>query len=369
MECPYFDACGGCSLPRVPYPEQLTRKRATLQRLLGIPVPPLVPSSREEAFRHKVAFVFGSDASGRRIVMGHYAPGSRRIVPVDACPVHSERGNQLAFRLRDQLTRAQVSPHLLRHVIVRTTESGREASMTLVVSRNDKSLRRPIRAFLELADGPDGFFVNINDRPGPLMVGRETLKVSGRSHVREDAVGPSFLIGPTSFFQTNVLAARELVRLVLAAVGGASRVFDLYCGAGLFTVPLAAQGTRVTGVEENADAIDDARRNLKLNGLEAAPVRLLAARVEDALARLRKDLVDVVIIDPPRQGCAPPVIPTITGDVRPPRLVYVSCNPAVLAADLPRLRAAGYQPVTVQPLDMFPHTDHIETVVTLDRRS
>ena len=283
MNCQHFGLCGGCSLPGVPYAEQLLRKRAELSRLLGMDVPPLIPSPREDRYRHKVAFVFGSDETGRHIAMGHYAAGGRRMVPIEECPVHSDRGNQLAFALRDQLIRSRVSPGLLRHLLVRTTESGRDAVMMLVVTENHKSLRKPIRAFLDLQGGPDGFFVNINDRPGPLMVGRETVRIAGRTHAREDAIGPSYLISPTAFFQTNVGAARELVRLVTTGVGDARRVLDLYSGSGLFTVPLAAAGAMVTAVEENRDAADDAGRNLRLNGIPETRVRLVSARVEDAL--------------------------------------------------------------------------------------
>jgi 23S rRNA (uracil1939-C5)-methyltransferase len=367
VNCQHFGICGGCSLPGVPYAQQLVRKRADLARLLGVDVPPVLPSPQEDRFRHKVTFVFGADSSGRNIVMGHYAAGSQRIVPVEECPVHSDRGNQMAFSLRDQLTRARVPPELLRHVVIRTTGSGREAVVMLVVSRNDRVLRTPVRAFMKLAGPPDGFFININDRPGPYMIGRETIRVAGRTHAREDALGPSFLISPTTFFQTNIGAARLLTDLVVEGVGDARRVLDLYSGSGLFTVPLAAAGRIVMAVEEHAQASDDAARNLRLNRIDAGRVRIVTARVEEALARAARDPFDAVVLDPPRLGCAAAVLPAVLHDVRPSRLVYVSCNPDVLDVDLPVIRAAGYRIVRLQPLDMFPHTGHIETVVAFAR--
>ncbi len=364
MHCQHFGACGGCSLPDIPYATQLAMKRARLETLLGVHVPALVPSPREDRFRHKVTFVFGSDESGRRIVMGHYAAGGRTMVPVEECPVHSDRGNQLAFTLRDQLTRARVPPDVLRHVLVRTTESSRQAVMMLIVSRNDRSLRKPIRAFLELAGAPDGFFVNINDRPGPFMVGRETIRITGRPQVREDALGPAYLISPAAFFQTNIGSTRHLLGLVMAGVGDARRVLDLYSGSGLFAIPMALNGAVVTAVEDNAQANDDAVANLRLNRVPEANVRLVRARAEDALARLVRDRFDAVVIDPPRQGCAAQVLPAVVQDLKPSRLVYVSCNPEVLADDLVTIRRAGYRLARLQPVDMFPHTDHIETVVS-----
>jgi 23S rRNA (uracil1939-C5)-methyltransferase len=339
-------------------------KQARLETVLGVAVPPLVPSPRQDRFRHKVTFVFGSDESGRRIVMGHYAAGGRTMVPVEECPVHSDRGNQLAFTLRDQLTRARVSPDVLRHVLIRTTESGSQAVMMLIVTRNDRSLRKPIRAFLELAGSPDGFFVNINDRPGPFMVGRETIRIAGRPHVREDALGPAYLISPSAFFQTNIGSTRSLIDLVLSGVGDARRVLDLYSGSGLFTIPLARRGAVVTAVEDSMQANDDAVLNLRLNRVPEASVRLMRARAEDALARLARERFDAVVIDPPRQGCAAQVLPAILQDLRPPKLVYVSCNPEVLAEDLAAISGAGYRMTRLQAVDMFPHTDHIETVVS-----
>jgi 23S rRNA (uracil1939-C5)-methyltransferase len=141
-------------------------------------------------------------------------------------------------------------------------------------------------------------------------------------------------------------------------------VLDLYSGSGLFTVPIALAGGMVTAVEDNPQAADDAASNLRLNRVPDGRVRLVRARTEDALARLARERFDAVVIDPPRQGCAAEVLPAILQDIRPPRLVYVSCNPEILAADLPVIRRAGYRIARLQPVDMFPHTDHIETVVT-----
>jgi 23S rRNA (uracil1939-C5)-methyltransferase len=378
MICTHFGTCGGCSLT-MPYDEQLERKRAWLTDLLGLEVPALVRSPREQGFRQKAAFVFGSPPRGRGLVMGHYAAGSNRIVAINECPVHSARANRIAFALRDRLVRANVTAAdapggVLRHLIVRTTADEREAVAMLVVAHNDKALRTPVRGLLESKEAPDGFFVNINTRPGPFMVGAETLKIAGRSHVRERGITNrdgsalvDFLVSPDAFFQTNVDAARELVALVLDAVPATGRVLDLYCGSGLFALPLAKRGASVTAVEENRTAIDDLGTNVRLNRLDAARIRPIAGRVEDVIDRVASTRWDAVILDPPRDGCAPGVLSAVFDQLAPPRAVYVSCNPEVLARDLKTIRASGYRVARVQGVDMFPHTDHIETVVTLER--
>jgi 23S rRNA (uracil1939-C5)-methyltransferase len=380
LHCKHFGTCGGCSLPNVPYAEQLARKRARLENLLRVDIPPLVPSPRIAAFRQKAAFVFGSAPHGRGLLMGHYAAGSQRIVPVDECPVHSVRGNRIAFALRDRLARAGIAAAdshggILRHLVIRTTEDDAEAVAMLVVTRNDKSLRAPVRGLLASADAPDGFFINLNAAPGPYIVGSETIKIAGRAHVRERGItapgtpGVDFLVSPTAFFQTNVAAARALVVLVLGEVGSAARVLDLYCGSGLFALPLALGGAHVTAIEENRQAIDDLKANMKLNRLASARLRPIAARVEDAIARVTREPWDAVVLDPPREGCAPRVRAAVFGEMRPARAVYVSCNPEALAQELPEMAKCGYQVERAQALDMFPHTEHIETVVTLRREA
>lgn len=366
MHCRHFGVCGGCTLPGVSYPEQLARKRSELSRLLGCDVPAFVPSPKESGFRNKVAFVFGPSTSLRASngVMGHFALGSQKVIRIEECPVHHERGNRIAFALRDHLSR--ISGGILRHILIRTTDDGREASAMLVVRRNDKSLRAPVRKFLASPQRPDGFFVNIHDKPGPYMVGDETIKIEGRSHVKEIVNGVSYLVSPTAFFQTNVGAASELVKIVSGELEGATRVLDLYCGSGLFSLQLAARGTMVTAIEENRQAIADAEANARLNKVPSGRVRFVAARVEEALARVGAGAWDAVILDPPRQGCPPAVIAGVFEGIRPRKVVYVSCNPEALASELPAIRKSGYRASRVQPVDMFPHTEHIETVMVFE---
>jgi 23S rRNA (uracil1939-C5)-methyltransferase len=380
MRCRHFGICGGCTLQHLSYAGQLQKKEKALRSLLpSLPftTPLFLPFDEDEktpwAFRQKVSFVFGSGPRGNGLVMGHYEEGSRRIVPVQECPVHSARGNRIAFALRDLLSRAGISAAgpalkgILRHLIIRTTADDREAVAMLVVTRNDKSLRKPVRALLASTDRPDGFFINIHDEPGPFMVGTETIRIEGRSQVRETVGGLSYLVSPAAFFQTNVRAAAVLQRTVMLAVQGSERVLDLYCGSGLFTLPIAAAGSSVAGIEENRQAVEDAQANVRLNRIPEDRIRFIARRVEDALARVSGDRWDTVVLDPPRQGCPVPVLRTVFEDIAPAKAVYVSCNPEALAGELPTIFNAGYRAESVRAIDMFPHTDHIETIVQLRR--
>ena len=387
--------CGGCSWQHIAYPEQLRLKSQLVQRLLRtalrrVPAvrPTLAGTSLSDpwGYRHKVHFVFGNTPGrGRRrgaLVMGHYARGSRRIVPVHECPVHDDRGNRAAFALFDAFGPAGVAaaapadppgaadagPGVLRSIAVRVATAGPEVMATLVAADDrDKVLRTATRRAMTSPAAPTALHLNMHPRDDGFIFGRETRRISGPERLREEVAGSSFLISPTAFFQTNVHAAATLVRLVLEAVPESGSVLDLYAGAGLFALPLARRGQRVTAIEENRAAIADGEASARLNRVPPDQCRFIAGRVEAVLTSVRA--ADTVVLDPPRDGCSPQVVREILGRIRPARVVYVSCNPEALARDLVEAATFPYTIDMVQPVDMFPHTAHVETVVTMTLRT
>jgi 23S rRNA (uracil1939-C5)-methyltransferase len=391
--CPHFEeGCGGCTLQHIAYPEQLRLKTALVDRLVRAAVPaapaalPTVPSTSIAdpwGYRHKVHFVFdvASALPGRRsapheggrrkeLVMGHYMRGSRRVLPVRECPVHDPRGNALAFQFRDALANVAES---VKGIAIRVGAHTPEMMATLVVSRGgDRRLRSATRRAAEGPVRPTSLHVNVHPKADAFIFGPETRRITGPERMREMVAGVSFLISPTAFFQTNVAAAEILVQLVLDAVGDfrlkaeATPVLDLYAGAGLFALPLAKAGADVIAVEESRAAVADGEASLRLNRIPVERCRFIATAVE----RWRPPKgrrTDIAILDPPREGCTPAVIDLVFARVRPPRAVYISCNPEALARDLAQIAAHGYRIGSVQPVDMFPHTGHVETVVTLAR--
>jgi 23S rRNA (uracil1939-C5)-methyltransferase len=384
--CRHASACGGCGWQHIAYPEQLRLKTQVLATLFerapgfgGRPpqVRPMIGSpvgadGMPWGFRQKSAFTFAQGADGG-LVMGHFARGSHEVVPVEECPVHPERANRIAFALRDELRRSRITAAgpelrgLARHVIVRTSRDEREAVVSLVVTRDDPALERPLRALLGRPPRPEGLSLNVHDRPGPFLVGRATRRIDGPGHVREESLGVTFLVSPTAFFQTNVAGAEILLRLVGEACQDMPAVLDLYSGSGLFALPLAMRGHRVTAVEESRKGVRDAELSRKANGVGDERLRLISASVERALPRLAASAFDAVILDPPREGCPPEVLRSVFGRLRPRRAVLVSCDPAALARELPAAVRAGYRVLSVQPVDMFPHTPHIEAVAVLER--
>ena len=385
--CRHFEACGGCLWQDVPYEDQLERKRRSVQDLLHralgsrhspIVDPTLAPADPPWGFRTKVHFVLGAGERGRGLVMGHYRRGSQAIVPVEECPVHAEAGNRIAFAFRDALSDGRVPAvtgdlrgGVVRHVVVRVAQSSGQSLATLVVTRNDKLLRPAVRRVLAGDTAPAGLHLNVHPRPGSFLFGPDTTKLAGLSQVRERINDVDYLVSPTSFFQTNVLAAGRMVDLVLAELSGAATVLDLYGGAGLFSLPLAKRGARVTVVEESAGSVTDGDASRRVNRIAESRCRFVRARAEDVASgfyrRVLSSPPDAVVMDPPRQGCSRAVMSWVAHTLRPPAIAYVSCNPEALASDAGALVAAGYRVRRVQPIDMFPHTPHIEAVALFGR--
>jgi 23S rRNA (uracil1939-C5)-methyltransferase len=384
--CRHFGPCGGCAWQHIAYEEQLALKRRICERLLaealGADAPPVgstLAAAGADAgpwgYRNKVHFVFTERAG--TLALGHFRRRSSSVLPVDECPVHAPGGNAIAFRAAEELRRAGIPPAssdlargTLRHLVVRVAASTGERLLTAVIRRLD---RRVPDALLRVESaGPDetSLHVNLHPEDDPYLFGETTKKVRGRDRLRDQLAGVSYLMSPTAFFQTNVAAAAVLVRLVTEAVpASAATVLDLYAGAGLFALPLAKRGLRVTAIEEHPGAVADGIAARKWNGIDAPHCRFVASRVEEALKRPLPSVPDVVILDPPRGGCERRVLQHVLARLRPPRVIYVSCNPAALAADLASARGLGYRAERVQPVDMFPHTPHIEAVAVLKRRS
>ena len=376
------EPCGGCSWQHIAYQEQLRLKTALVTRLVRAAVPgapaalPMLATTPIDApwgYRHKVHFVFGN-AGGRRprLVMGHYARGSRRVVDVRECPVHAADGNARAFALREACLKAGVAAAggrrggVLKSVAVRVARQTPERMMTVVVTDDgDRALRVATRRALAVAGGTTALHVNIHPRATAFIFGDATRRISGPERLRDEVAGASFLISPTAFFQTNVEAAQLLVDLVRRALPREAPVLDLYAGAGLFALPLAMAGHDVVAVEENPVAVADGEASRALNRIPPGRCRWVAASVETALSRA--DARDSVVLDPPREGCSPAVRQRLFAECRPSLAVYVSCNPETLARDLAVAAGQGYTIESLQPVDMFPHTPHVETLAVLRR--
>ena len=239
-----------------------------------------------------------------------------------------------------------------------------------MATEEHRALEAPLRSIMRSKERPEGLLLNLHDRESRYLFGPHTVRIDGTGHVKETALGPSFLSSPTGFFQTNIEGARHLIRLVTAALPAKPplKILDLYSGSGLFALPLALAGHRVTAVEESRKASREAAKNAQLSGVPEARLKLTPSKVEDAIDHFVPLDWDAAIIDPPRSGCPDDVMRTLTGKIGPAKLIIVSCNPEALANELRIAVDAGYRVTSVQPVDMFPHTPHVETVAVLERK-
>lgn len=321
--CPYFGVCGGCQWQHIRYEHQLVLKhRVVSQQLQRIgkfenpPVSATVPSPQQFGYRNQARFsVDGQGNLGFISRPGH----GYRFLRIDECRIMHPKINEILSRLQG---RAHVKHQLMVRYGVNTG--------SLLVHPDVSQLEQTIP--------------------------------SGQLYFKEAVLGYRFRIAASSFFQTNTGVAERLIELVLERVAPTGReiVVDAYAGVGTFAAFLAPRVARVIGIEESPSAVNDARVNLD----RFENVEYLMAKVEQVLGRLAVR-PDVVILDPPRVGCAPEAITGVLM-LRPPKIIYVSCDPATLARDLRKLCDGGYRLINVTPLDMFPQTYHIESVATLE---
>lgn len=398
--CPHFGVCGGCKWQNLPYEEQLKYKQKQvydhLTRIGKIEIPELLPilgSKHIKAYRNKLEFGFSNKRwltydeieSGVTFenmnAVGFHIPGAfDKILDIQVCHLMDDLNNRIRNRIRSFALENHIAFFDLReqHGVLRNLMIRNSATHELMVliqfcvhSDDDRKQMFAVLEMLkeEFPEITSLLYVNntkCNDTIGDL----EVMTYAGKDFIYETMEGLRFKVGPKSFYQTNTEQAYELYKVVrqFAGLSGEELVYDLYTGTGTIANFVARGAKKVIGIEYVPEAIADAKVNSELNGLDNT--LFYAGDMKDVMNR---DFIeqhgrpDVIITDPPRAGMHNDVIETILF-AEPGRIVYVSCNPATQARDL-SLLDAKYGVVAVQPVDMFPHTHHVENVVLLERRN
>lgn len=395
--CPVYDTCGGCQFQHLDYDCQLSLKTKMVRdavehlgSLDGVEVRPCKGMKQPWNYRNKAQMMVAGRpylknkqegepelSSGSRIrpYFGFYAQRTHRVVAIDECLIQTGENNQLLRAARNMVERLQWEPFsektgkgLLRYVIARTTTKG-DSLLILVASQ----LELPhIKEFLSdlrrRVPHLKGVMVNKNPHLTNVILGSTTRVLWGQDHLAEEVAGLKFRISPTSFFQVNPWGLETIYKCLDAALSlhRKDAVLDMYCGVGSMALYLAKRARRVVGMDSCAPAIEDAIINSDLNELNNT--YFVAGATEKVLPRLYQqgERFAAAVLDPPRKGCAPEVLNTVHR-MRIPKLVYVSCNPATLARDLGILKEYGYRTESIQPIDMFPQTYHVESVAVLTR--
>ena len=373
--CPHAALCGGCQYQALPYSEQLRVKQARAEALFSsfAPVSPILGADEPLHYRNKVHAAFGYDRQ-RRVISGVYQPGSHAIVPVDDCLIEDETADRIVAAIRALLPKLKLPVYderrgsgWLRHVLVRR---GAKTGQTMVVLVAVSPVFKNQKAFLSelLGQFPEIVTVvlNVNDRFGPVVLSPKSKVLYGSGYIEDELCGLRFRISPSAFYQINAAQCEKLYAKAIefAALDGTQTLLDAYCGVGTIGLCAAAKARQVVGVELNREAVRDAIANAKLNGVKNAWFTAGDAGeyMEGMLREGRRP--DVVLMDPPRAGSDRRFLDSLIR-CAPERVVYVSCGPDTLRRDLEILTRGGYRVEAVQPVDMFPFTEHVETVVKL----
>lgn len=378
--CMIYEQCGGCQLQHIAYEAQLRLKQRQVVDALehigglrGVAVLPVLGAKDPWHYRNKMQFPVGRKQG--KVVIGCFAKNSHDIIDTDNCHIQKEGNNTIANAMREIIAKCRIPLYnednhtgILRHVVGRIGEDD-AAMVVLVTATKDLPQAKEITRLLKKRIPKlKSVQQNVQTYRNNVILGRETKLLWGKLAIPERIGSLRFSISPRSFFQVNTEQTAILYDKVLeyANLTGTETVIDAYCGTGTITLFLARKAYRVYGIEIVKPAIEDAKRNAYDNHIKNA--EFFVGDATKLMPRLHRENIcpDVIVVDPPRAGCTEAVLKTFA-EMNPKRIVYVSCNPATLARDIAILQPLGYIVDKIQPVDMFPQTAHVETVVLLSR--
>ena len=388
--CPSARQCGGCQLQALSYEKQLEFKadkvRGHLERIGGfanLPMEPIIGMKDPFHYRNKAQFPVGRNRDGK-IVTGFYAGRTHSIIENRDCVLGVPQNREILDRVIDYMETYDISPYdevtgkgLIRHIFTRYGYHTGEIMVCIVANGSRLPHQQELVKALREIPGMTSITLNINKNRNNVILGEKIQVLWGQEYITDKIGDISYQISPLSFYQVNPQQTWELYSKALeyADLHGEETVWDLYCGIGTISLFLAQKAKFVRGVEIVPAAIEDARRNARLNGIKNA--EFYVGKAEEVLPDYYADYAarhpgenaraDVIVVDPPRKGCDETLLNTIV-EMQPEKVVYVSCDSATLARDLKYLCERGYQVKKVCPVDMFPMTVHVETVVLLSHK-
>ena len=379
--CRVTRECDGCSLINMKYSAELAWKHEQVANrihchtdLSETTVLPVIASPQELNYRNSAKLVVGGRYNAPLI--GIYKRGSHDIVDISDCPLHHPLINRIVVAVKTGIVKGRVpvfhprsGEGLLRYLVVRVAEQENRAMVIFVVAHRSYNEIHHLSAFLA-KEVPEVAVMaqNINQSDGNVILGDKDILITKEKSLLATLNGIRFLVSPRSFFQINSGSAAIIYRKVVefAALSGGETVLDLYCGIGAISLHLAKQASSVLGIEVVEEAVKDAATNAKLNRINNCA--FIAGDAAKLLHKLKSEqaAVDLVILNPPRKGCEASVLKHVAA-LAPQKIIYVSCSPETLGRDLQLLHGLGYKTSQIQPVDMFPHTPHIENVALLTR--
>ena len=376
--CPLYKKCGGCQLQNLTYEQQLRYKQVKCIRLLGkfCRVGEIIGMENPYHYRNKVQAAFALDRHSN-IISGVYQSSSHKIVPVTVCMTEDEKADEIIGTIRRLLKNFKLRPYnedtgrgFLRHVLVKRGFKSGQIMVVLVTGTRDFPKKKDfVATLLKIHPEITTVVQNVNNQKTSMVLGNRSEVLFGDGYITEQLGDFSFRISPKAFYQINPIQTEVLYNTTLEFAGltGKETVIDAYCGTGTIGIFASPKAKKVVGVELNPDAVKDAHVNAKLNSAENTEFYNADAGEFLADAAASNEKYDVVIMDPPRSGSTVKFLKSVV-KLAPKTVVYVSCNPETLARDLMFLVRNGYKVKKIQPVDMFPHTNHVETVVLLSHK-
>lgn len=375
--CPYAKKCGGCVYQGIEYKKQLMEKQRQVEELLKpfCKVQPIQGMENPYHYRNKVHAVFHREKNGA-VISGVYEAGSHRVVKVDSCKIEDTKADEIIVSIRDLLKSFKIQPYnedtgygLLRHVLVRVGKHSGQIMVVLVLgSPILPSKNNFVKALRKLHPEITTIVLNVNDKKTSMVLGDKETVLYGKGYIEDTLCDSIFRISSKSFYQINVSQTEKLYRkaIELAQLTGKERVIDAYCGIGTIGMVASAHAKEVIGVELNKDAVRDAISNAKKNNVKN--IRFYQNDAGKFMVGMAEagEKVDVVIMDPPRAGSTEEFMSSVV-TLNPKRVVYISCNPKTQARDLKYFVKHGYKVEECWPFDLFPWTEHVETIVALHR--
>lgn len=377
--CPVYKKCGGCDFQGVPYEEQLKKKERQVRKLLApyCKVHQIIGMENPYHYRNKVHAVFDRDRKGNAI-SGVYQKGTHRVVPVERCMIEDEKADEIIISIRGLLKSFKIRTYdedtgygLMRHVLVRRGFASGEILVALVTaSPVFPSKNNFVKALRKLHPEITTIVQNVNGRGTSMVLGDQEKVLYGKGYIEDTLCGCTFRISPKSFYQVNPVQTEVLYgkALELAGLTGKETVLDAYCGIGTIGLIASKKAKQVVGVELNQDAVRDAIANAKRNKIKNT--RFFCADAGKFMADMaaKGQRADVVFMDPPRSGSDETFLDCLA-QMKPEKVVYISCNPETLARDLGHLKKRGYQAREAWVVDMFGWTVHVETVCLLTKKA
>ena len=376
-DCPYFPRCGGCTYRHMEYSEELALKRQRVQDNLAriggsaVEVEEILGAAETDRYRNKAQYPVSPDGK-----VGFYRGRTHEVIPLDACRLVRPEADAAAQAVRAYMRTFRVAGYdertgrgLVRHVYVRSNTKGESLICLLVNGKKLPHEGELVEKLRKACPKAVGIVLGVNTRRDNVILGESYHTLWGEDRLEDVLCGRSFRLSVPSFYQVNHNQAERLYAKAIeyARLTGKETVLDLYCGAGTITLALAGHAGRVLGAEIVPEAVADARENAARNGVEN--VEFFCGDASDVAAKLAREQLrpDIITVDPPRKGLAEDVVASIAS-MTPERVVYVSCDSATMARDVKRFATLGYRAVRVCAVDLFPRTDHVETVCLLSRK-